>query len=148
MIGCDGSGNLDIPSTPVPGVGDAARSLALGLYAKACKQFRTIILVGEAGFAGEMTVLTRSLFETALALEFLMRERVVLKREGSEVDIDPSRPLTTDFRAQLYAARVAFVTEKRLKEWGERPELTDSISELYTAAGRVAAPMARRNGSA
>jgi hypothetical protein len=32
-----------------------------------------------------------------------------LKREGSEVDVDPSRPLTTDFRAQLYGARVALV---------------------------------------
>ncbi len=31
--------------------------MALGLYAKACKQFRTIVMVGEAGFGGEMTVL-------------------------------------------------------------------------------------------
>jgi hypothetical protein len=131
MLGSDGNGNLQVPSKPVPGVGDWARSLALGLYTKACKQFRTtIIMVGETGFGGELTLLTRSLFETALALEFLMKERVVLKREGAEVDFDPSRPLTTDFRAQLYGARVALMTEKRLKEWGERPELKGSMAIL------------------
>jgi Family of unknown function (DUF5677) len=125
MLGSDGNGNLTVPSTRVPGVGDWARLLALGLHAKACKQFRTIIMVGEAGFGGEMTVLTRSLFETALAIEFIMKERVVLKRDGNEIDIDPSRPLTTDFRAQLYGARVALLTEKRLKDWDEYPELKE-----------------------
>ena len=40
MIGSDGQGSLDIPDAPIPGVTDRARSLALGLYAKACKQFR------------------------------------------------------------------------------------------------------------
>jgi hypothetical protein len=40
MIGSDGQGNLRIASEPVPGVSDRARFLALGLYAKACKQFR------------------------------------------------------------------------------------------------------------
>jgi hypothetical protein len=141
MLGSDGNGNLKIPSTPVPGVGDWARSMALGLYAKACKQFRTIILVAEAGFGGEVTVLTRALFETALALEFLMKQQVVLKREGAAVDIDPSRPLTTDFRAQLYGARAALVAEKQLKEWGARPELKGSM-KLLGDPGTIAAQAA------
>src|SRR4051812_45067901 len=76
MIGCDGSGNLRIPSTPVSGMGVIAKSLALGLFAKACKQFRGIILLGERGFGGEVTVLTRSLFETTLALTFIVNESV------------------------------------------------------------------------
>jgi hypothetical protein len=138
MLGSDGNGNLKVPSALVPGVGDWARSLALGLHVKACKQFRTIVMLGEAGFVGEMTVLTRALFETALALEFLMKEQVVLKREGVAVDIDPSRPLTTDFRAQLYGARVALMAEKRLKEWGDRPELKDSV-EVLGDPGMIAA---------
>jgi hypothetical protein len=129
----------------VPGVGDWARSLALGLYSKACKQFRTIIMVGEAGFGGEMTVLTRSLFETALALEFLMKERVVLKREGIEVDIDPSQPLTTDIRAHLYGARVALMTEKRLKDWGERPELEECMALLGDPGAIAAQAAAAKN---
>src|SRR5438105_1996940 len=78
MVGDNGSGNLDIPSKPVPGVGDLARSLVLGLYAKACKLFRSIIILGERGFVGEATVLTRSLFETTLALNFVMTETVSL----------------------------------------------------------------------
>lgn len=101
---------------------------ALGLYSKACKQFRSIIILGEAGFGDEVAILTRSLFETALSIEFLMRGKVVLKREGNEVDIDSSRPLTTDFRAQLYFARAALTNEKRLKEWKARAELKDSMA--------------------
>jgi hypothetical protein len=127
MIGCDDSGNLDIPSTPVPGVEDTARSLALGLYAKACKQFRGIIILGERGFGGEVTVLTRSLFETTLALNFIMNESVTLRREGKEFDPDPTRSLTTDFRALLYGAHAAFMESKRYRQWSERPELSSSI---------------------
>lgn len=130
MIGCDGSGKLDIPATPIPGVGNEARSLALGLYTKACKQFRSIILLGESGFAGEMTVLTRALYETALVLEFLMKETVVLRTDGTEVTIDASRPLTTDFRAQLYSARAVLMAEKQLKEWSGRAELRASMAVL------------------
>jgi hypothetical protein len=82
MIGSDGQGNLQIPADPVRGVTDRARSLALGLYAKACKQFRGIIILGERGFGGEVTVLTRSLFETTLAMNLIMNESVALKRDG------------------------------------------------------------------
>src|SRR5262245_19003259 len=104
MIGSDDQGNLDIPSQPVPGVTDRARFLALGLYAKACKQFRGIIILGERGFGGEVTVLTRSLFETTLALNFILNENVTLKKDGKHFNPDPSRPLTTDLRALLYGA--------------------------------------------
>ncbi|MBV9123154.1 MAG: hypothetical protein JO112_07345, partial [Planctomycetes bacterium] len=77
----------------------------------------------------------------ALALEFLLKERVVLKREGTEVDIDPSRPLTTNFRAQLYGARVALMAEKRLREWGECPELKASMG-IFGDPGTITAQAA------
>src|SRR4051794_29878373 len=90
MIGSDGQGNLRIPSGAVPGVTDRARFLALGLYAKACKQFRGIIILGERGFGDEVTVLTRSLFETTLALNFILNESITLKRDGKDFNPDPS----------------------------------------------------------
>jgi hypothetical protein len=127
MIGSDGQGGLKIPGVPVPGVTDRARSLALGLYAKACKQFRGVIILAERGFGGEVTVLTRALFETTLAMNFIVNETVALVRDGKPFDPDPSRALTTDFRALLYGARAAFVQAKRYKQWSERPELTTSI---------------------
>src|SRR4051812_6223717 len=71
LLGCDGRDSLSIPSAPAPGITDRARSLALGLYAKACKAFRGVVLVGEAGLAGETAALTRVLFETALAMDLL-----------------------------------------------------------------------------
>jgi hypothetical protein len=144
MLGRDGSDRLRISHARNPGVGDAARSLALGLYAKACKQFRAIMLTGEAGLGGEMAVLTRALFETALALELLLRERVALKQGGKAFDPDPSKPLTTDFRALLYGARVALRAEKQFNEWSARPELRESLALLGDPAQIAAQAAAAR----
>src|SRR2546421_12568430 len=127
MIGSDGQGGLRIPTEPVPGVTDRARWLALGLFAKACKQFRGIIILAERGLGGEVSVLTRSLFETTLAMNFIMNEKVSLKREGKPFDPDPSRPLDTDFRTLLYFAYSACTQAKRYKQWGERSELRPSL---------------------
>lgn len=91
MIGSDSRGGLKIHEPPVAGVTDRAMSLALGLYAKTCKQFRAVIILAERGFASEVTVLTRALFETTLAMNFIMSETVALKRDGKPFDPDPSR---------------------------------------------------------
>jgi hypothetical protein len=142
MIRSDGQGGLSISSVPVPGVTDRARSLALGLYAKACKQFRGIIILGERGFGGEVTVLTRALFETTLAMNFIMTDTVALKRDGKAFDPDPSRPLTTNFRALLYGAHAALVQAKRHRHWSERPELRSSmhlLGDQQTIAAQTAA---------
>jgi hypothetical protein len=130
MLGCEADGRLDIPRTPVDGVGDWSRALALGLYAKACKLFRVIIITGESGFGGEMTVLTRCLFEVALTLNLIMKEQVALKRDGVDFNPDRSRPLTTDFRTLLYGAHNALMAEKELSSWGQRPELHGSMDPL------------------
>lgn len=127
MIGSDGRGNLRLPSEPVPGVTDLARSLSLGLYAKACKLFRSIIILGERGFRGEVTILARSLFETTLAMNFVMNDHVALKRDGKAFDPDPSRALTTEFRAVLYGAHAVHTEAKRFKQWSEIPELSESM---------------------
>jgi hypothetical protein len=139
-IGSDGQRGIKVPSVLVPGVTERARSLALGLYAKACKQFRCIIILGERGFGGEVTVLTRALFETTLAAYFIMHETVALLRDGKAFDPDPARPLTTDFRALLYLAHAAFVADKRYKQWREHPELLSSIhlrGDQQTFAGQT-----------
>jgi hypothetical protein len=146
MIGSDGQGGLQIPAAPVPGVTDRARSLALGLYAKACKQFRGVIILAERGFGGEMTVLTRALFETTLALNFIMNETVALKRDGKPFDPDPSRPLTTDFRALLYGAHAVFMQAKRYKQWSERPELSTSM-HLRGDPSQIATQTAEAKGA-
>jgi hypothetical protein len=141
MIGSDGQGGLKIPDERVPGVTDRARFLALGLFAKACKQFRSIIILAERGFGGEVAVLTRSLFETTLAMNFIMNEKVELKQDGNPFEPDPSRPLDTDFRTVLYCARAALIQDKRYREWGERPELRASMG-LRGAPEAIAAQTA------
>jgi hypothetical protein len=145
MIGSTGQSRLQIPQTPV-GVTDRAKSLALGLYAKACKQFRGIIILAERGFGDEVTVLTRALFEATLAMNLIMNETVALKREGKPFDPDPSRQLTTDFRALLYWARAAFVQAKRYKQWSGDPGLSPSI-HLLGVQSQIAAQTAQAKGA-
>ena len=48
-------------------------------------------ILGERGFGAEVTVLTRALFETTLAMNFIMNETVCLKRDGKPFDPDPVR---------------------------------------------------------
>lgn len=146
MIGSDGQGGLRVPDALVPDVTDGARSLALGLYAKACKQFRGVLILAERGFGDEATVLTRALFETTLAMNFIMNDTVALKRDGKPFDPDPSRPLTTDFRATLYCAHAAFVQAKRYKQWSERPELAASM-HLRGDPAQIAAQTAQAKGA-
>lgn len=131
-----------LPDVPVPGVTDRARSLALGLYAKAGKQFRSVIILAERGFGGEVTVLTRTLFETTLAMNFIMNETVTLKRDGTPFDPDPSQALTTDFRVLLYGAAAVFKQEKRYKEWNNRPELASCL-HLCGDPHKIAAQIAQ-----
>jgi hypothetical protein len=131
LLGCDSTGNLQIPSTPVPDVSNRARSLALGLYTKACKLFRSIMLLGEAGFAEELNILARSLFETALALEFILKPQVTLTCSGKAINVDPSKPLTSDFRALLYWSGVAFAEERRFKVFSDDPELLPYVTRFF-----------------
>jgi hypothetical protein len=114
-VGCTGDGKLSIrPRRLNHGVGWEATCLSLGLYAKATKQFRSIMILGERGFVADATSLCRTLLECAQALTFLMQEVVTLKENGKAINPDPSRPFDTDFRAALYFACQAFEEERRL----------------------------------
>ncbi len=144
MMGSKGNGQLSVPNTPVPGVTDRARALALGLFAKACRQFRGIILLAERGFGGEVAIFTRSLFDTTLAMNFIMNETVALKEGGKPFDPDPSRPLDTDLRTLLYIARSALMQDKRYREWSARPELHTIMHLRGTPEGIAAQTAAAR----
>jgi hypothetical protein len=119
IIGQDPENPASGVVTPTRTKGLFARTvyLSMGLYAKGCKQLRSIIHLCMIGLTDEAEVISRSLFETILALEFLVRSRVTLKESGNKVSVPKGKPLTTPFRTQLYLAHVAFEDERRLKEF-------------------------------
>jgi len=94
------------------GLNDTVLFVALGLYTKACKQARSILTLCEGGLGEDAHALTRALFETTLALNFILRPRVTIRRGGIRLPPVSGKPLTTGFRADLYLAR--FVVERNL----------------------------------
>lgn len=91
--------------------------VALGLYVKACRQIRGIQLLCEAGLGSDAYALTRHLFETTLALSFVLSPRVVLRQDGKRLPKVKGRPFSTRFRARLYIANLAFERERMLRRW-------------------------------
>jgi hypothetical protein len=109
--------------------------LAFGLYAKICKQQRSIIALCELGLWQDAACIERSMFEAVLALNFLLRPRIKLTENGKLLGAlkQPAgkpcpkctwappapphtelKPLTTKMRRQLYLAGVAAERKKRL----------------------------------
>ncbi len=78
--------------------------VSLGLLAKACKQYRAIGELVELGIGDVADSNCRMLFETMLAVHFILRRRVVLKKDGAKLAAIQGKPLTTKFRTSLYLA--------------------------------------------
>jgi hypothetical protein len=75
-----------------------------------------------------------------LAIQFLLKPRLTLGTNGTSVQPDSKRPLTTSFRTWLYLAHMAFEAEKRLQNFQRTARLKriakhlgDSRSILETA---------------
>lgn len=61
-------------------------NMAWGLHVKACKQFRAIAILVEAGCAGEGETIGRALLESLLVLNFVLRPRFTYKwRHGRPI---------------------------------------------------------------
>jgi Family of unknown function (DUF5677) len=96
------------PMKPGKGLDDFVVVIALGLVAKACQQYRAIGEMVELGLSEVADSNARMLFETMLAVHFILRPRVILKRDGKKLAAIKGKPLTTKFRTSLYLASDAF----------------------------------------
>jgi hypothetical protein len=100
------------PMKPGKGLDDFVVIVTLGLVAKACKQFRAIGEMVELGLGEVADSNARMLFETMLAVHFILGPRVNLKRDGKKLSAIKGKPLTTKFRTSLYLANDAFNRRK------------------------------------
>jgi hypothetical protein len=112
---------------PGAGVDDSVVVVALGLIAKACKQYRAIGELVEMGVGEVADSNARMLFETMLAAHFLLRRRISLKQNGKKIADVKGKPLTTKFRAELYLANDAFNGRKFVRGLADTPGLKRKI---------------------
>ncbi len=132
--------NLLINSPNVPGYDELG--VCFGTIAKACKQYRAVVLLVELGLGDVANSNCRMLIETSLAAQFLMRDEVKLRRGKKEVPEVPSYALTTAFRTQLYLANDALNLTKTLRGLAEDGGLgSDDDGAILSKAERHAAEL-------
>ena len=112
------------------GVNDLTFYLALGLFAKVCNQHRSVTLLCRRGYGDAASILTRAMFESVLALHFLLKPRINLKENGKPFKPDPKKSLTTQFRSWLYLAHAAFQDEELLNNFQGTPLLKSLAKRL------------------
>ncbi len=85
-----------------------------GLLVKATRLLRATRLLYGRGLAAEGDILVRTLFETLVAVRFVLKPRVTLRENGTPLAKIPGKPLTTHFRACLYFAHQELEYQKGL----------------------------------
>ena len=102
------------------------KNAAYVLDVRACRQFRSVVELCVRGEAHDASILTRTMFENLLALEFVLKSRILLKpykkRYGSKAPSSMPRLL----RARLYLTYFGFQWEvlksrNRSKAGAKRP---------------------------
>jgi len=89
-----------IPRKPPNGIDEiVAYRVANALCIKACKSFRSIHRLALVGATHDIDILSRSLFETTVALVFVLKTTVALGIKGFDDLL-----LTSELRAKVYAA--------------------------------------------
>ncbi len=124
------------PSGPITcsakGIDPTVVRVVLGLYVKACKTYRATIMMAEAGLAEDAYILARTLFETMLAVAWVLQK-------------DPSR------RAQTYRAHLALRDRKYLRALQNTRGLgytfPAQLSELEAAIDEIVSPLALEPGA-
>lgn len=119
----------ETPMAPAKGLDDLVVVVALGLVAKACKQYRAIVDIVELCLDEVANSNCRMLFETMLAVNFILRPRVILMKDGKKLKLIHGKPLTTKFRTRLYLANNAFNAQKIANAYAATPGLKRRMSK-------------------
>lgn len=93
-----------------PDLDRSTADVALALYVKACRQFRGIQLLCEGGLGSDAWALARNLFETTLAVCFVLQPRFTPKRDGKRVPKVKGKPLSSRLRANAFRKFVASIS--------------------------------------
>lgn len=86
---------------------------------KACKLFRASIGLAGIGSAEELNILSRVLFETFIALSFVLQEKLKISKNLGEV--------SPETRAKMYLAHGVLKRRKKMRELKADPNWTSTI---------------------
>src|SRR5437899_2303953 len=88
-VGLLAAGELNLQG--VRDVDPVVALVTLGLFTKACWQHRSVQLLARSGLGADALALARCLFETALALGFVLKDRIRLRGDGKFLPRVPGR---------------------------------------------------------
>lgn len=126
---------------------------ALHLYVRAVKQHRAVQILGEHGLGQDALANSRHLFETALALEFILRPRLTLKANGVRLPAVKGFPLSPEFRTRLYRANMtlerdrmhrAFQKTRGARRYSTKRERADLAGDLAAVEKEIGTQWTKR----
>ncbi|MEL7500601.1 MAG: DUF5677 domain-containing protein [Planctomycetota bacterium] len=113
------------------------------ICAKACKSFRASIVLAGIGAGEELKVVSRTLFETFVAANFVLRERLFISNAIGE--------LSAEFRAKLYLAHGILKRYDKMEELKASSQFDSSVpnesvirTEAEAATADIGEEWARR----
>lgn len=92
---------------------------------KACKSFRSSLLLAEVGASNDLTIISRSMFETYVAASFVLRDQVALDLSGVNDAV-----LTQNDRARLYVAFGVINKYEELKKHKSDPDASHVLAAI------------------
>lgn len=92
---------------------------------KACKSFRSSLLLAEIGASSDLTIISRSMFETYVAASFVLRDHIALDLPGVD-----NTALTANKRALLYVAFGAINKHEELKKHCLDPDTKQELANI------------------
>ena len=95
------------------------------LCIKACKSFRSSLLLAEVGASNDLTIISRSMFETYVAASFVLRDHVALNLPGVD-----DAALTSNDRARLYFAFGFINKYEELKKHKADPDTSQVLAAI------------------
>ena len=108
------------------------------LCIKACKTYRSVLILSQYGAADDATILGRTLFETTLAVLFVLRPTVTLGIKGC-----PDKDLTSDLRAKIYSALQPIAKYRELLKHSSDLRFAQVMAAIDFSKVKAAADRAR-----
>ncbi len=112
-----------------------SKAVAIGLWMKICKQYRSILVLSELGLVEDAEVIARSLFESTQWTLFVVKRNIRLSRGWATAPTRPRGGFSTKFRAEVYLARHALNEEKLRNVWRSKQGLKRPAGALSQAMG-------------
>ncbi|MEK6259151.1 MAG: DUF5677 domain-containing protein [Planctomycetota bacterium] len=95
------------------------------LCIKACKSFRSSLLLAEVDASNDLTIISRSMFETYVAASFVLRDHISLDLPGVD-----DTALTANGRALLYVAFGKINKYEELKKHKLDPDIKQVLASI------------------